>query len=126
MRWLEYSRLFVELIVGIAWPLVAAGILWGFWSYRDQIIALLPRVTEAGPFKFGSPPPAQEPTPPPSVGQALGRGEVIAGEAIVSGRGEASGHGEASARGEAIASPDAAVAIGQFKGAYRPEVLEPA
>jgi hypothetical protein len=114
---MEFLKLLVELIVGIAWPVVVAGILWSFWSYRDQIIAQLSRVTEVGltSVKLGSPSPAQELTPPPSVG-----------EAIASAHGEAIVRGEGSVGGEAIASPDAAVTIGQIKGGYPPEVLEPA
>jgi hypothetical protein len=46
MRWLEYTKLFVELIKGIAWPAVVAGILWCF---RHPILAQLSRVTEVGP-----------------------------------------------------------------------------
>jgi hypothetical protein len=98
MRWLEYSKLFVELIKGIAWPVVVAAILWWF---RQPILAQLSRVTEVGPTGVKlSPPPAQVPTPP-------GSGEVLSGA-----------RGEASGRGEPIASPDAAVAIGEIKGAY--------
>jgi hypothetical protein len=107
MRWLEYTKLFVELIKGIAWPVVVAGILWWF---RHPILAQLSRVTEVGPtgVKLG-PPTVQEVTPPPSAGTVI-----------------ASARGEAGGRGEAIASPDAAVGIGQIKGRYPPEVLEPA